>query len=103
MNDTTDVQGAAIIVLIVVGITVGGLLIYALLRASEKPDPALVVTSLSLLTMTALIGYGFTRLEIMGGLAATGLGALAGAIAGLYRPPTDPPQRGDHDDGSADG
>jgi uncharacterized membrane protein AbrB (regulator of aidB expression) len=102
VTDTTDAQGAAIIVLIVVGITVGGLLIYALLRASEKPDPALVVTSLSLLTMTALIGYGFTRLEIMGGLAATGLGALAGAIAGLYRPPpNDPPQRGNDDDRTA--
>jgi uncharacterized membrane protein AbrB (regulator of aidB expression) len=97
----TDETGAAIVVLIVVGITVGGLLIYALLRASDKPDPALVVTSLSLLTMTSIIGYGFTRLEIMGGLAATGLGALAGAIAGLYRPPPPPPEKERDDDRTA--
>ena len=86
---TEEVGGGAVIVVIIVGVLVGVGLVWALLKASEKPDPALVVTSLSLITMAALVGYGLTKLEIMGGLAATGIGALAGAIAGLYQKPAD--------------
>lgn len=84
-----DVSGGAIIVVIVVSIVVGGGLVFALLRAATLKDPALVVTSVSLLTMTALIAYAITDLEILGGLAATGLGGLSTAIAGLYKGPKD--------------
>lgn len=84
-----SVSGGAVIVVIAVGVLVGVGLIWALLSAAKLKDPALVVTSLSLITMAALVGYGLTRLEIMGGLAATGIGALAGAIAGLYQKPKD--------------
>lgn len=99
---TEEVSGAAIIVVIVIGVIVGVGLVWALLKASEKPDPALVVTSLSLITMAALVGYGLTKLEILGGLAATGIGALAGAVTGLYRRPTDPTDRADLPDQPTD-
>lgn len=72
---------AAIIGIVVLSV---GVLVYGLLRAANKPDPALVVTSLSVLTLVSIVAYAATRLEILGGLAATGFGALAGAVTGLY-------------------
>jgi hypothetical protein len=78
-------EGLAVLVLIAVGVLVGIGLVVALLRAANRPDPALVVTSLSLITVTALFAYAFTRAELLGGIAATGMGALAGAVTGLYR------------------
>ena len=63
-------------------------LVFALLRAARYPHPTAMVTALSLLTLLSLIGLGVSDGEAantFGTLAATGIGALAGAVTSTFQ------------------
>jgi hypothetical protein len=71
------------LLLIVVGgcVVVTSVFLYALMRAARYPPPILLVTSLSMLTLIALLGAIVTDNSAVGTIAATGIGAVAGAVA----------------------
>jgi hypothetical protein len=56
-----------------------------LVRAGQLPHPGPVVVSLSLLTGIALVGGIVTGSTEVLTLAATGVGAMAGSLAAIYR------------------
>ena len=83
------VSAAAAVVLIVV--TAGGLT-WALLLAAKQPHPVAMVTALALLTLLSLLGLAITSGEpasTFGTLAATGMGALAGAVTATFQSKND--------------
>lgn len=83
MNDALIIVAtAAIIVFAAWG------LMWALLRAAAYPHPTSMITALSLLTLLSLLGLGTTDGEAantFGTLAATGMGALAGAVTSQFQ------------------
>lgn len=73
---------AAIIIVSVAIVT------FAVLRAANYPHPTSMVTALSLLTLLSLMGLGITDGEAantFGTLAATGIGAIAGAVTSQFQ------------------
>jgi predicted exporter len=62
-----------------------GVVVWALLRAGRLPSPMSLVVALSLLSVIALIGFIFTSNESLLTIAATGVGALAGAVSTEFR------------------
>lgn len=84
---TETVDPAAIVVTIVVVLGVAFALTWAILRAAKYPAPTLMVTTLAILTMLCIIGLGTAgeaTEQIFGTLAATGMGALAGAVTSQF-------------------
>jgi hypothetical protein len=74
---------------------------FLLFRAGRLPHPAPIVISLSMLTGAALL-LGAQGSETMLTLAATGFGALAGALSAIYRPKDDDDAaKGDDDEPAA--
>jgi hypothetical protein len=75
---------------------------FLLFRAGRLPHPAPIVISLSMLTGAALL-LGAQGSETMLTLAATGFGALAGALSAIYRPKDDDDDaaKGDDDEPAA--
>lgn len=65
----------------------GFVLVWVMLRISDREPRVLVTILVGLLTFTALIGFTVTEAETLGTLAATGLGALAGAVSSLFDRP----------------
>ena len=77
---------AGIIVLAAWGLT------FAVMRAARYPHPTAMVTALALLTLLALLGLGLADGEAsntFGTLAATGMGALAGAVTSTFQNKSD--------------
>lgn len=72
-------------------IALGVLLTRSLLSASNLKPASLVAVSLSLLTLVALGGFILTANDILGTLAATGFGAIAGALTTLFGDSRQPP------------
>lgn len=62
----------------------GALLVWSLLRAASFPPPASLVVALGLLTFLALAGYIASDQTELATLAATGFGALAGAVSSQF-------------------
>lgn len=58
--------------------------VWALLKAAEYPAPTSLVVSLSLLTFVSLAGSIVVGSRELVTLAATGLGALAGAVSSQF-------------------
>ena len=74
---------AAAIIVVSVGIVT-----FAVLRSARYPHPTSMVTALALLTLLSLMGLGISDGEAantFGTLAATGLGALAGAVTSQFQ------------------
>ena len=59
-------------------------LLWALLRSGHYPAPTMLVLSVSLLSITALIGGLVTRSDSALAIASAGLGALAGAVSSTF-------------------
>lgn len=72
--------GIAVVALMLVA----GLFIYALLRVSTNEPPAMLTVTIGLLTLVALGLAAFTHSEMFATIAATGFGALAGALSSLF-------------------
>ena len=75
-------------------IVLGWILTRAIIAAASLRPPAMVAVSLSILTLVALGGFILTGLEVLATIAATGFGAIAGAMTSLFnggnrRPPDD--------------
>jgi len=83
-DDTGVVVGAELAVAAVALAVIAGVLTFALLRAASKKADAMIVVSVSLLTLVAIVGFMFTQAEALITLAGTGVGALAGAITNLF-------------------
>lgn len=73
-------------------------LAWALLRAVKHPAPAMLVLSVSILSMTALIGGLVFGSDSALALAGAGIGALAGAVSSTFTWPTRPGPREPADD-----
>lgn len=85
VSTSIDPVAAAAAVFIIVVVAWG--LTLALLRAARYPHPTSMITALALLTLLSLLGLGMTDGEpanTFGTLAATGMGALAGAVTSQF-------------------
>jgi hypothetical protein len=88
------VEGAGLIALGVALVALGFALVWAMIRVSHREPSSLVTVTLGLLTLVALGAFVLTSSEILGTIAATGVGALAGAVSNLFdhgRKPDEPP------------
>lgn len=59
---------------------IGFILVWAILKVRNQPAPAMLTVTLGLLTLTCVLAFALTRMEVLGTLAATGLGAIAGSL-----------------------
>lgn len=90
--------GVAAVAITVCGLVLlGWVLTRALIAASTLRAPSMVAIALSVLTLVALGGFILTENNILGTLAATGFGAIAGALTSLFGdsrqgPPDDSPK-----------
>lgn len=72
--------GVVIVVLGAVAYGVG----YAILRAADRPQPTLLVMSLSMLTLLTVAAFVATSEQDLLTLTGVGLGALAGAVNAVF-------------------
>ena len=96
MNETTTTVADETISEIIAGevfgvlvvVVAAAVLMWILLRlfreAGERPREVTVALLLSLLTLTAIVGFIITSSDSLVQLAATGLGALAGAVTAAF-------------------
>ena len=83
-DETLEVVGAELLGAFFLVAVIAGVLTFALLRAAAKKADAMIVVSVSLLTLVAIVGFIATQSEALITLAGTGVGALAGAITNLF-------------------
>lgn len=95
MNNFEDFVQPGILALIAISTLIGGLVAWfmskAMIKAAEFPDPQPLVIALALLTLIALLGALVSGNENAYTLAATGLGAIAGAVTATWGNKRDPP------------
>lgn len=86
----------AVLAIIVLAVLAALMVTRGLIAASRAPAPAMLVVSLSLLSLTALLGGMIFSEDSAISLAGAGLGALAGAVSAMFTgtnrncPPEDP-------------
>jgi hypothetical protein len=85
--DEQTPQALAVAAIIIVGIA--AIMTFALVRAAQYEHPTTMLVDVALLTMLCLVGLAVstdnTAAEAtFGTLAATGFGALAGAVTGRF-------------------
>lgn len=85
----------SLLIAIVIALTLFGFVLY---KSGSLRHPAPLIVSLSLLTAVALVGGIVTSSPEVLTLAATGVGALAGAISAVYRGRDDAPATDDAPD-----
>jgi hypothetical protein len=80
----TDPVAATAAVVVIVGCA--AVLTWGLLKAAMLPHPMAVVIALSILTMLSIVAALLTEefAEQFATLAATGIGAIAGAVTSSY-------------------
>ena len=109
--DLSDVSIKVLVILVIAiilyTVIITGLFTYTLIRTQQFPPTSALVSALSLLTFIALSASIVTRSQAMETIAATGIGAIAGALShqvthrgnekGFLKPkPTeDPPVQGE--------
>lgn len=65
-------------------VILGFVMVWAVIRVSQSEPRAMMAVIVGLLTFVAMIAFALTGEEVLGTLAATGLGALAGAVTNLF-------------------
>ena len=103
--DLNEVSLKVLIILVVAivlyTIIITGLFTYTLIRTQQFPPTSALVSALSLLTFIALSASIVTRSQAMETIAATGIGAIAGALShqvtlrGSEKRKENPPVKGD--------
>lgn len=85
--DTPGLAEFGLEIMLAVGLmfTAGAVMALVLLRLARHAPATLVTVSLAILTLTAILLYGASQSEALLGLAGTGLGALATALANLFK------------------
>lgn len=82
MSEPLNVAEIEVLAAMVLGaVVIAWALTYAILRAANMPAPAMLVVSLSVLTLVALFGALLSSSQAMETIAATGVGALAGVVS----------------------
>ena len=82
--DGVELLAAEVLIAAVGFVVLGFLLVWAVLRVADREPSVALPVLVALLTFTATVAYALTREEVLGTLAATGLGALAGSVTSLY-------------------
>lgn len=82
--DLTGPQAAVLLLVIAAAGCAAALLSWSLMRAARHPAPAMLVLSVSILSMTALIGGLVFHSDSALAIASAGLGALAGAVSATF-------------------
>jgi hypothetical protein len=85
LTDNDAVFALLIITITLVAAAAAWLLTRSMVRAATLPDPQPLVVAIALLTLVALLGALVTGNESAYTLAATGLGAIAGALTATYK------------------
>lgn len=86
-------------------VLIGAGLIYAIIKVRHEPVPSMLLVTLGLLTLVCILGFALTRYQVLGTLAAAGMGAIAGSLTnvlhapGSPKPPLQPPPPTDVEDG----
>lgn len=84
---TTEPTPQALAFAALVIVVIAGLMTFALVKAAKYAQPTLMIVAVALLTLLSLVGLAVSDGEAsatFGTLAATGIGALAGAVAGRF-------------------
>ena len=84
MTDGTELIAAEVLAAAVGFVVLGFVTVWAVLRLADREPSVTIPMLVGLLTFTAVVAYALTREEVLGTLAATGIGALAGAVTSLY-------------------
>jgi hypothetical protein len=85
LTDNDAVFALLILSVTVIAASAAWLLTRSMVRAASFPDPQPLVVAIALLSLVALLGALVTGNESAYTLAATGLGAIAGALTATYR------------------
>lgn len=96
--ETASTIGAEIVAGLFAVLLIMAVVVFALLRAGRYPPSVGLVISLSLLTTISLAGFAITQLEVLGTIAATGIGAIAGAVSAAWGDRSTPPKKEEDDD-----
>lgn len=104
MDLPADERLAALVViaLAVSMLVLGYLVTRAILVAANREPVAMVTVALSVLTMTAIGAYVLTDEDVMGTIAATGVGALASSVSLLFERNRDKKDKRDTIEGADD-
>lgn len=85
LGGTAIIVGVILVLAIVIFISaIIWLFTRSIVRAQEFPPRNALITSLAMLTFIALIASLFTRNAALETIAATGVGAIAGALSNLF-------------------
>ena len=65
-------------------VVLGFVLVWAVLRMADREPSVAIPMLVGLLTFVAIVAFALTGEEVLGTLAATGVGALAGALTSIF-------------------
>jgi FtsH-binding integral membrane protein len=91
--DLDKIDLAVVLYVLAMGAIIA-IVVYAVLRAGQLPQPMPLMVALSVVTIIALAGYVLTEDAPLATIAATGVGALAGALSATFtatKPDDEPP------------
>jgi uncharacterized membrane protein YccC len=83
--DLAKIDFDVVLYVVVVGAIVA-VVVLAVLRAGKLPHPMPLIVALTVVTIVALAGYVLTEDAPLATIAATGVGALAGALSATFTP-----------------
>ena len=74
-----------LIAAVLAALGLGFTMIWAIVKVRNQPAPAMLTITLGLLTLISILAFSLTRDNVLGTLAATGLGALAGSLTNVLQ------------------
>ena len=83
-SGVADVLAVEVLGIAVGFVVLGFVTVWAVLRLADREPSVTIPMLVGLLTFASVVAYALTREEVLGTLAATGIGALAGAVTSLY-------------------
>ena len=84
-QELTPIIVAVIIAIELALMVIGCVLVWAIIKVRYQPAPAMLTITLGLLTLVCILGYTLTNSNVLGTLAATGIGALAGSLTNVLQ------------------
>ena len=76
-----------VLITMIVLLAVGSGLVWAVIKVRHEPVPSMLLITLGLLTLVCILGFTLTRYQVLGTLAAAGMGAIAGSLTNVLQPP----------------
>lgn len=84
ISESLESAALELVIAVAIMLVIFVLFVWALLRAGSLPTPLALTMALSMMALVAIAGFIATGQEVLGAIAASAVGALAGAVSAQF-------------------